>query len=104
MFEYVKKLKEKPEQTRKQILVGSLAVSMSLVALVWFYSLGGRFGNKEVAVKTENDIKPFKMFAQSIGDTYKSVGASLGNISFSKKGIEKNGKQIELIPVEPEQQ
>jgi phosphate starvation-inducible protein PhoH len=60
MFEYIRKLKTKPEQVKKQILAGAMIVSMSFVVLVWFFSLGGRFGTPEVAVKTESDIKPFK--------------------------------------------
>lgn len=101
MFEYIRKLKTKPEQIRKQILAGAMIVSMSFVVLVWFFSLGGRFGTPEIAVKTESDIKPFKIFAQSLGDTYKNVSASLGNISLFKKDMNQGKKQIDLIPVEP---
>jgi hypothetical protein len=103
MFEYIRKLKTKPEQVKKQILAGAMIVSMSFVVLVWFFSLGGRFGTPEVAVKTESDIKPFKLFAKSMSDTYKNIGASLGSISFSKKDSKENQKQIDLIPVEPKQ-
>jgi hypothetical protein len=97
------RLKTKPEQVKKQILAGAMIVSMSFVVLVWFFSLGGRFGTPEVAVKTESDIKPFKLFAKSMSDTYKNIGASLGSISFSKKDSKENQKQIDLIPVEPKQ-
>jgi hypothetical protein len=105
MRTYIKKLQSKPESTRKQIFFGSLIVCMSFVSLVWVGSLGYKF-SKNAEVKTENEIKPFALFGQSISDTYKNVTASVGNVSFPKEEVEqnkeiiKNEKVIDLIPVE----
>lgn len=109
MRTYIKKLQTKKEDTRKQILVLSLVVCMSFVGLVWINSLGYKF-NKDDSAKTEEGMKPFALFKQTISDTYKGVTASVGNIKSIKEdpsteteNKEENvkiEKQIDLIPVE----
>ncbi len=108
MHEYIKKLQSKSEDTRKQILVGSLIVCMSFVGFIWINGIGHKLGSGQVAAKTQEDIKPFALFGQSIKDTYNNVTASVGNISSLKKVStpaptepkEEEQKQIDLIPVE----
>lgn len=101
MRAYIKKLQSKEEHIRKQILVASLVVSMSVAGLVWSYSLGARFNSAKVSSdQAQNDIKPFKVFGSLISDTYSNIAASAGNISLSKKKDTKSEKQIQLIPVE----
>lgn len=103
MLTYIKKIQSKSEDTRKRIFIGLLIVCMSFIFIVWISSLGYRF-NKENSVKTEENIKPFALFGQTISDTYNNVTASVGNISLPKedKKIEetKVEKVIDLIPVE----
>jgi len=102
MRAYIKKLQSKPENIRKQIFFGSLIVCMFFVSLIWVGGLGYKF-SKKPEVKTENEIKPFSLFSQSISDTYKNVTASVGDISKVKKETEQkkeNEKVIDLIPVE----
>jgi hypothetical protein len=104
MNSYIKKLQSKKEDTRKLIFFGSLAVCMSLVGFIWVYSLGVRFGNPKVAVQADEDIKPFKLFTNSISDTFKNISASVGSINNKKDATTEvqpqTGKQIDLIPVE----
>jgi len=104
MRTYIKKLQSKSEESRKQILVGSLIVCMSIVGVVWVSSFGYKFGNnKESTVKTEEGMKPFALFGQTISDTYSNVSASVGKISSIKESKNKKGeieKQVDLIPVE----
>ena len=102
MRAYIRKIQAKKESTRKQILALSMIVSMSLVVFIWVYSLGVRFGNPEVKDQASEDIKPFKLFSNTISDTFKNVGASVGKApSVNKIQDEvKNDKQVELIPVE----
>lgn len=105
MKEYIKKIQAKPEPVRKQILVGSLIVLMSLVCLVWVGSLGYRFGNNEKeTAEVDNGAKPFALLGETITDTYNNITASVGNISDTKKQIEEEtkkveDKQIDLVPV-----
>lgn len=104
MRAYIKKIQSKSESTRKQIFLGSLVVCMSFVCLVWVSGLGYKF-SKNTEIKTENEIKPFALFGQTISETYNNVTASVGNISSKKveqeKEVEiKNEKVIDLIPVE----
>ena len=104
MRTYIKKIQSKSENTRKQILVGSLVVCMSLVSVVWINTLGYRFSKEKIA-QTEKEIKPFALFGQTVKETYTNVSASVGNISLNTekdKTVEKetNEKIIDLIPVE----
>lgn len=112
MKEYIKKLQAKPESVRKQILVGSLIVCMSLVCLVWVGSLGYRFGSSEAQTaqdNSKNGMKPFALLGETITDTYDNITASVGNISQTKEKVkeevrEVEEKQVDLIPVETEVQ
>jgi hypothetical protein len=112
MRTYIRKLQSKSENTRKQILVGSLVVCMSFVFLIWINSLGYKF-NKDTSAQAREDIKPFALFGKTITDTYNNVTASVGNISSQLKkdlpaqtGESKKEekveteKQVDLIPVE----
>ncbi len=104
MRQYIKKIQSKSEDTRKLIFVGVLILSMSFVSFVWIYSLGQRFGNPEIKEQAREDIKPFKLFSNSLSNTYKSLGASVEKASIVneiKKETEvKTQKQVDLIPVE----
>ncbi len=104
MRKYIRKLQSKPEHIRKQILVGSLVVSMSFVSLIWIASLGYNF-TKEKVVKTEDVIKPFALFKQTISETINDVGASVGDISKTLKERQAEEDltpevQVDLTPVE----
>ena len=107
MRAYIKKLQSKSEIARKQILVASLVVCMSLVCLIWIGSLGYNFSKNITVVETKEAIKPFALFGQTVSDTIKNVGASVGSISLPVKKEQtpeiKNDKQIDLTPVEPQQ-
>lgn len=98
---YIKKLQSKSEDTRKQILMVSIVVSMSIVVMVWMYGLGNFFSNKTEA-QASNETKPFTLFADSISETYQNISASVGKIT-SKKEIKAEvpaEKQIDLIQIE----
>lgn len=104
MHSYIKKLQSKSEDTRKLIFIGSLAICMSLVGVVWIYGLGVRFSSPKVVVQSDEDIKPFKLFSNSISDTFKNISASVGSINTKKytttDASSQTEKQIDLIPVE----
>lgn len=100
MKQYIKKLQAKHEDTRKLIFTGTMIACMSIVGLVWFYSLGTRFDSK-VKAQANEDIKPFKLFGKSISDTISNMSASVGKIPQVEVVIpQKEEKQIDLIPVE----
>lgn len=86
MHPYIKKLRSKPDHIKKSILAFALIVSMSLVSMVWFFSLGNRFNNK-TAEKTREDVKPFSMLGDSISNAVNNISASVGNISGIKDKI-----------------
>lgn len=104
MRAYIKKLQAKDEDTRKFIFISTMIVCMSFVAFVWIYNLGTRFGNPKIAEQANEDIKPFKLFSNSLSDTYNNMSASVGKIkdnTIDKVIPEvKTEKQIDLVPVE----
>jgi hypothetical protein len=104
MRAYIKKLQAKDEIVRKQIFAGLMVVSMAFVGFIWIYNLGDRLDHK-AKEQVREDVKPFKLFANSLSSTYKNISASVGNISTSKteeKKVEevKPQKQVDLIVVE----
>jgi len=107
MREYIKKLQAKSEESRKQILIGTLVVSMFFVGVIWVSSFKYKFNNDEVAkIDTDQGVKPFALFGQTISDTYSNITASVGSIPSVKNEevqtdleIKDEGKQIDLIPV-----
>ena len=110
MRQYIKKLQSKSVTSRKQIFAGIMVFSMVIVGSVWVYSLGGRLDTK-VKEQAREDIKPFKLFANSLSTTYKNISASVGNAEIPKikkpassVGKERvvEEKQIDLILVEEE--
>ena len=98
MRTYIKKLQAKEETVRKQIFAGLLIVSMVFVGFIWIYNLGNRF-EKENKEQVREDVKPFKLFANSISDTYKNISASVGNASVIKDKIVEE-EIIDLILIE----
>jgi len=83
MKQYIKKIQAKDEDTRKFIFVSSMIICMALVAFVWIYNLTTRFSDPKVATQANQDIKPFKLFTNSISDTYNNVNASVDKASTS---------------------
>ncbi len=105
MHNYIKKIQSKTEETRKQILAGVMIVSMSLVGFIWVHSLGTRFGSPKIQEQANDNVKPFKLFGNSISETFSSISASVGNatskIDIKKEVVvPKSEKIINLIPVE----
>jgi len=95
MRAHIKKLQSKSEQTRKQILIGSIIVCMSLVIFVWVSSLGHKF-NKETSTNTQEEIKPFAIFGQTIKDTVNDITTSTNKAPSAK---EETDNQINLNPI-----
>ena len=101
MHPYIKKLQNKKEATRKQILTGVMIISMTFVVFIWIFNLDSRF-NSKVKSQAQNDIKPFQLFANSISSTYKNISASVGSIPNPDKVIKTittNQKQIGLTVI-----
>jgi hypothetical protein len=103
---YILKLREKPENVRRQILAGALTFCMVVVGGVWIYGLGSHFGNVEVVAKTKEDVKPFALFTSKIKSTYQGLVANAGKAGATPEPIVEEKKQapsdkvIDLIPVE----
>lgn len=105
MRAYIRKIQAKKVETRKQIFAGLLIVSMFFVCLIWVYTLGVRFGNPKVKEQTREDIKPFKLFGNSISSTYKEISNSIDKVPSKKDLIKEESdtsleNQVDLIPVE----
>lgn len=108
MRTYIKKLQAKDEIVRKQIFFALMVFSMAFVGFIWIYNLTDRFDNK-VKEQAREDVKPFKLFANSISGAYSNISASVGNVKKVKSEelqkneesdlVKKNEKQVDLIVV-----
>ncbi len=101
-------MQDKPEHIRKQILVITLIISMSVVVLIWIGSIGYSFGHKKDVAKGKEAAQPFALLGQSITDTVKSISASVGSISSptvepKEEAVATKEQQIDLTPVEQRQ-
>lgn len=101
-IQYILKLREKPEDVRRQILAGSLTVCMVLVVGIWVYSIGARFGSGEVAMQTKEDVKPLNLFTGELKNVYSGLTASAANSNEAQTTVPAptQDKVIDLIPVE----
>ncbi len=104
---YIKKLQSKSEVYRKQVLVVSMAFCMLIVVSVWAYGLGDLFfkDKDEKQANLNEETRPFKLFANSIKNSYQNMTASVGNIGNKEQQevrviVPKEEKEIDLIPVE----
>lgn len=79
MRKYIKHIQSKPEPVRKKLLIISMTASTVLVGIVWMFSIY-RTVNPSVSENTPNTITPFKLFGESVSQTYKNISASVGNI------------------------
>ena len=98
MRTYIRKLRNKSETSRKQILLVWMSVSFVVVVSVWIYGLTAHVSSVSDE-QYSNAVKPFKLFADSISGAYQNITASVGNIK-TPKTEDAGPKQIDLIPVE----
>jgi hypothetical protein len=106
MRHYIKKIQAKDEIIRRQIFAGLMIFSMVFVGFIWIYSLKSRF-NVVAKEKVREDVKPFKLFANSLTETYQNISASVGKVPNLKAKVESEvekkiipEKQIDLIVFE----
>lgn len=96
MRNYIHKLQNKGEDSRRAILTGSLIVSMAFVSVIWVSSFKDKF-NSETTANVANDIKPFALFSDSVSNAWNDMSASVGKISLFSSGD--NQKQVNVVPV-----
>jgi flagellar basal body-associated protein FliL len=97
MSNLIHRLKQKPEEQRKQIVMIVVVVLMSLVVLVWLSTLGVK---EEKQKKTEEDSgpSPFSMLIESFTETFKGIKESISevNINEVKEELVENKDNQEL--------
>ena len=105
MYSYIRKLRSKSEQSRKQIFALTMIGSMAFVVFIWIYGLNAKFSSPKVKDQVSQDIKPFKLFANSLSNTYENISANVikapsVNTNTTDELSNKPEKQIQLIQVE----
>lgn len=95
MKEYIKKIQSKPEHIRKQHLWLYVVSFMIIITGIWVFSLNNRFTPKEENVSGEsNNIKPFKVFGETLKNSFKDITASVGSISSKSLNSRKSSEKI----------
>lgn len=102
---YIKHLQSKPIEHKKQIIAVGMIMSSFVVIGAFYLNINNAFSQNTNQVSVNDDIGPFKLFKNSISNTYSNLTASVGNIKNITKTKEQEpekleeGKMIELIPV-----
>ena len=70
MKNFVKKLREKPEEERKHILHISTFVCAILLIAFWSFTLKQDFSDPDLQVRVQQEVKPFKDLQANVLDSY----------------------------------
>lgn len=98
MHDYIRHLRTKPEETKKQIVLIALLVCMSIVITIWLTTLGGR-NDSEEKIKTEENKgpSPFSILTDSFTGTFNDIKTSISemNIGGLKEDLLKEQLEID---------
>ncbi len=76
MKKFIKKIQNKPEHVRKQILyVATIAIG-GLIVIFWIFTLQYRFSSIDAA-KVQEELKPFSIIKDNIASTYNDVSSKI---------------------------
>jgi len=107
MSKFIHKIKQKPEEQRKQIVLFVMVILMSLVVLVWLSTLGVK-DKKQKKVEEDTGPSPFTMLVKSFSETYDGIkdsvsDANLGEVkenlleSSGGQEVEESGPDMDRI-------
>ena len=73
MRKIIHHLRRQSEQTRTHVLHVSTITAGLILILLWIYSLGANFSNKDTQAKINNDLKPLTALKDNLIGGYKSL-------------------------------
>ncbi|MFH1608846.1 MAG: hypothetical protein ABH951_02395 [Patescibacteria group bacterium] len=73
MRKTIHRLRQKPEEERRQILHIIIIIAAIFMILLWVFSLGKNVSTPETKIKMKEDLKPFSVLKDNLSDGYKSV-------------------------------
>lgn len=76
MKKFIKKIQNKPEHTRKQILYVTTIAIGSLIVIFWIFTLQYRFSSIDSA-KVKVELQPLTILKDSIASTYDDVSSKI---------------------------
>lgn len=89
MRNFIHRLREKPEEQKKQIIMFILVIAMSLVVLIWLSTLGIKDEKKKKETE-ETGPSPFTILIESFSE-------ALGGIKDSVTEVDLSGMQQKLL-------
>lgn len=98
MRNYIRHLRTKPEETKKQIVLIALVVCMSIVITIWLATLGGRKDSEnKIKTKEDNGPSPFSILTNSFSNTFSEIKSSIGEINIGglKEDLLKEQQEID---------
>ncbi len=107
MLDYIRHLRTKPEETKKQIVLVALVIAMSIVVIIWLATLGGNnTKTKESLTKEDGGKSPFSILSASFSDTFNNIKKSVGemNIGGLKEDLLKEQQEIDKNTVNGDNQ
>ena len=73
VIHHVRRLRQHPEEKRRNILHLSIFIIGIIMVLLWIYSLGRSITSPDTKVKIKQDLQPFSVLKDNLVDGYKSV-------------------------------
>ncbi len=95
MLNYIRHLRTKPEEVKKQIVMLALVVCMSIVVVIWLTTLGVKnTKEKETKPEEEKAKSPFSILTGSFTETFKGIKTSVSEMDISglKKELEESSE------------
>ena len=103
MRNFIHRLRQKPEEQKKQIIMFILVIAMSLVVLIWLSTLGIKKEKSKKEVE-ETVPSPFTMLIESFSEALGGIKDSVteADLSGMQKKILEGEKQTEKDPAPDE--
>ncbi len=79
MKKMIHRLRAQPEEVKIYILHALMILCGIILVLLWVYSLGAAFSNKEQQAKMSQDLKPFSNLKTNIIDGYQNITSTDAN-------------------------
>ena len=89
MFNYIEKLREKPEQTKKLVAIGVASLCVAVILVFWFFSVFPQFRQeKEISDRVQSvGPSPFSTITQILSQGTSGIGDELSKLKSLSSGF-----------------
>ena len=73
MKKIIHNLRQQPEEIRRHILHVIIFIFAVLLFIIWVYTLGASFSDKETQAKVKDDLRPFSTLKDNFINGYNAI-------------------------------